>query len=59
MAKIEVLEQVMGSSGMFYCAGWVGDEYIHFLADYKMTKKEIKNKLKEIYNKNNIIELQM
>ena len=59
MAKITVLESIMGSNGIFYCAGWVGEEYIHFLADYKMTKKEIKNKLKEIYNKNNVMGLEM
>lgn len=53
MAKIDILEPIMGDSGMFYCAGWVDDIYTHFLADYKPTKRQIKEKLLEKYNKEN------
>ena len=56
MAKIIIFEPVMGISGMFYYSGWVGDSYVHFLADYKMNKKEIKIKLLKKYKKDNGLE---
>ena len=53
MAKIIIFEPVMGISGMFYYAGFVSDSYVHFLADYKMSKRQIKIKLFKKYKKDN------
>lgn len=53
MAKITVSEPIMGQSGMFYCAGFVNDTYVHFLTDTKPTRKELKRKLLNKYNREN------
>ena len=53
MAKIIVFEPIMGVSGLFYCAGWVGDTYVHFLTDTKPTRKELKIKILKKYKRDN------
>lgn len=51
MAKIIALEPIGNINGIFYCAGFVNDKYLHFLADYKPQKAQIKSKLLTKYNK--------
>ena len=53
MAKIDIVEPISNMSGTFYYAGFVNGSYISFLGYNILTRKEIKNKLEEIYYDNN------
>lgn len=48
--KIDVMEPECNECGTIYFAGFVNDEYVHFLGYERLTLREIKNKLVQIYN---------
>lgn len=56
MAKIDILEPIHNGCGTIYYAGFVNGEYVKFLADYKLSRSEIKRKLLDRYNKINNLE---
>lgn len=58
MAKIELLEPISNAGGTIYYAGFVNGLYTHFLGYDKLTKKEIKDKLLDKYNKDGYLEEQ-
>ena len=51
MAKIEPLEPIYNKGGTIYYAGWVNDEYVHFLSLDKLSRSDVKSKLLKKYNK--------
>lgn len=56
MAKIQVSSEIYNKGGTIYYAGWVNDEYVHFLSYDKLSKGEIKSKLLKKYNKEHNLE---
>lgn len=56
MVKIEVLEPINNGNGIIYYAGFVNGLYTHFLGYDELTKKEIKQKLLDKYNKDGYLE---
>lgn len=56
MAKIQVSSEIYNKGGTIYYAGWVNNEYVHFLSYNKLSKSEIKSKLLDKYNKEHNLE---
>ena len=56
MAKIQISSEIYNNGGTIYYAGWVNDEYVHFLSYDKLSKNEIKSKLLDKYNKEHNLE---
>lgn len=51
MAKIAITTVIDNGAGTIYCAGFVNGRYIQILGSNTLTKKEIKGRLLDKYNK--------
>ena len=56
MAKIQVSSEIYNNGGTIYYAGWVNDEYVHFLSLDKLSRSDVKSKLLKKYNKEHNLE---